>query len=382
MPRAPGKHSMPRAPREMARALVIPGGRVFLEAAVRLDLLRTLGPREAWRRRRQEAALARLPQDGVRPGYRDIWLAAAERVGAEATELQDGFIEFRRGDRTTLVWHSWVPLDDAVTLQFSEHKELVNRRLASAGLPVPEQLEFRLSDTSPALAFLSRADGPCVVKPLTSAGGSGATSGIRTAAQLRRALLRAGRLGRRMLIERQVPGDLYRLLFLDGALLDAVRRLPPSVTGDGRSTIAELIAAENERRLAAAGGRRAGLLRIDLDAIFTLEHAGRTARSVPAAGEHVAVKTVVNQNSAADNTGVREAIGPELIDEATRAVRTVGVRLAGVDLITPDPGRPLAETGGALLEVNGTPGLHYHYEISNRERAVPVAVPILERLLA
>jgi hypothetical protein len=33
------------------------------------------------------------------------------------------------------------------------------------------------------------------------------------------------------------------------------------------------------------------------------------------------------------------------------------------------------------LEVNGTPGLHYHYEVFNAEQATAVAVPLLERLL-
>ena len=34
-----------------------------------------------------------------------------------------------------------------------------------------------------------------------------------------------------------------------------------------------------------------------------------------------------------------------------------------------------------ILEVNATPGLHYHYETRNPERAVPVLIPILRTLL-
>ena len=376
------RRSRSRAVRTIGRGAAAPGGRTALEIAVRLDLLRALGLRAAWERRRQEAAAGSRPAGGIRPGYREIWLAAAEAVGAEATELPDGFVEFRRGDRRARVWNSWVPLDDAVTLRFVDHKGLMHERLATAGLPVPEQAEFQLRDPSPAFAFLERSAAPCVVKPLDYSGGSGTTSGIRSEVQLRRALLRAGRLSPRLLIQRQVAGDLYRLLLLDGELLDAIRRLPPSVTGDGRSTIAELVGAENERRLSSADGRRTGLLRLDHDALFKLENDGLGVSAVPAAGERVAVKTVVNQNTPADNENVRHELGPDLVAEATAAVEATGVRLAGVDLITSDPSCPLAETGGALLEVNGTPGLHYHYGVSNPERAVSVAVPILERLLA
>lgn len=357
-------------------------GRPGRELAVRLDLVRSLGLRQAWRRRREEARAAARPQGGIRPGYRRIWLDAAREVGAEPRELGDGFIEFHRGGRIARVWNSWVPLDDAVTLRFADDKLLARKRLIAAGLAVPDHMEFTLGDLGPAVDFLFRQGGPCVVKPVDSAGGSGATTGIRTAAGLRRGCLRAGRIGRRLVIEGQVPGDLYRLLFLDGEFLDAVRRMAPRVTGDGRSTVAELVEAENARRLAAAGGERTGLLRIDLDAILTLEQLGMRLDSVPAAGNRLAVKTVVNQNSRDDNTNVREQVCEALVEEAAAAVRAIGVRVAGVDLITPDPALSPSEAGGAILEVNGTPGLHYHYEVSNPDRRVPVAVPILERLLA
>ena len=322
------------------------------------------------------------PAASARPGYRRLWLDAASAVGADVSEPGGGFIEFRRGGCAVRVWGSWVPLDDLVTLRFADDKLLSRRSLEAAGLPVPAYSVFDRGDPRPAREFLAAAPGSCVVKPAGSSGGSGATSGVRTDKALRRALLRAGRLDDRLLIERQVPGDLYRLLFCDGELLDVIRRLPPRVTGDGRSTVGELVAAENSRRLAAAGGERVGLLRLDLDSALTLEQAALHHTSVPARGVVVAVKTVVNQNSSRDNVNVLEEVSGELVSEAAAAVAAVEVRLAGVDLITPDPGRPLSAAGGAILEVNGTPGLHYHYEVSNPERSVAVCVPILERLLA
>ena len=63
------------------------------------------------------------------------------------------------------------------------------------------------------------------------------------------------------------------------------------------------------------------------------------------------------------------------------AARAVGVRLAGVDLITPDASLPLDAAGGVILEVNATPGLQYHYEVRDPVRATPVMAPILEALL-
>jgi D-alanine-D-alanine ligase-like ATP-grasp enzyme len=94
----------------------------------------------------------------------------------------------------------------------------------------------------------------------------------------------------------------------------------------------------------------------------------------------VLVKSASSENSEEENHTIR-AFAPEVIDETAEAVRAVGLRLAGVDVVTPDINRPLAEAGGTIIEVNGTPGLHYHYQVADRANATRVAIPILERVL-
>lgn len=311
-----------------------------------------------------------------------MWDDAARELGAHVTDLPEGFLEIRKGSTSTRVWQQFVMLDDNVTLRFANEKVLVARLLGGAGLPVPEQLEFERGSKPAALEFLERKEGPCVVKPAGgTSGGLGTTSGISSAPQLARAVLRASRFGTRLAIERQAPGTVYRLLFLEGELLDILLRRPPRVTGDGRSRIGDLIAAENRRRIAGGGNTRLMLVSIDLDCIFTLAAAGLTLDSVLPEGMTVAVKTVTNQSGAQDTETVRDDVSPELIAEAASAANLVGVKLAGVDVITPDPSRSLTGAGGVIIEVNGGPGLHYHYQVLDPTRATRVAVPILRRLL-
>jgi len=357
-------------------------GRPGREAAVRLDLVRSIGIVEARRRRSDDAAIAGMRTDGTRPGYRMIWQDAARELGAELTDLSRGFFEIRRGTTSIRVWNHWVPLDDAVTLKLALDKTLCHRELIKIGLPVPEHVEFDAGDLSPGAAFLASAAGPCVVKPIAAFGGSGITTSVRDTQQLRRAALRARRTSKQLLIERQVPGWVHRMLYLDGELLDVVRRHPPSITGDGSSTIAELVAEENNRRMQAAREGPPWLLRIDLDSIFTLQAAGLTPRSVPASGAAVAIKTAVSQNRPEENEHVAPArLAEALVAEGRRAVEVLGLRLAAVEIVTPDTGRGLTDAGGIVLEVNGTPGLHYHYEILEPANAIRVAVPILRTLL-
>jgi cyanophycin synthetase len=236
-----------------------------------------------------------------------------------------------------------------------------------------------LRTLSRATDFLAEIGRDCVVKPASdTGGGEGVTTGIRTPRQLAWAATLAAQAGGRMLVEEQVAGANYRLLYLDGVLLDAVERRPPSVTGDGRSTIRRLVEEVNAARLRTGSTISQVLLTIDMDMEQTLARQGLSPSSVPAADVVVPVKTVINQNFAADNVTVTDRLCRSLVADGARAARTVGVRLAGVDVITPDPTVPLAESGGVILEVNTTPGFHYHYHKS--DGSFPVAVRVLERL--
>jgi D-alanine-D-alanine ligase-like ATP-grasp enzyme len=355
----------------------LPGRR----AAHAVDLLAAAGPRYAWQRGRERAAIARLGSESEDTVFGEIWSGAAAAAGAELESLGDGFYGFRRGGAATRVWRHVTPLDDAVAMRWALDKPRARRLVSERGVPVPEWIELDCGEAGRAAEFVRAGAQPCVVKPAGQSSGSGVTAGIREAGELRRALVRAARFGRRVVLERQVAGHVHRLLFLEGELLDIIRRHPPVLTGDGRSTIRQLVAAENGRRMAAHG--RAGLtfLFLDLEAVLTLERTGLRPGSVPAAGERVALKTVTSQNSAEENETVLAGASHELVAEAAAAVAAVGLRIGGVDIVTGDSSRSLTESGGAVIEVNATPGLHYHYLVADPDRATPVAAPVLERLL-
>ncbi|HLA83924.1 MAG TPA: hypothetical protein VJL29_03945 [Thermoguttaceae bacterium] len=312
--------------------------------------------------------------------YRHVWREAAEQAGMEVEPLGDEILRITREGFCTKVCGNWTAIDDPVTLALAGNKAAVYRLLAREGLPVPRHALFSMDRMAPAREYLRRATGPCVVKPARDTGaGMGVATGVRTLRQLRRAAAVAAVYDHELIIEQQVRGGNYRLLYLDGVLLDAVRRHPPTVVGDGRSTIRRLVHRANAERLSGGFAAAQVLLTIDAEMRRTLASQGLSLRSVPAAGRGVVVKTVINENAAVDNEAVGQRICPAIVADGARAAACVGARLAGVDVITEDPSRPLAETGGVILEVNTTPGFYYHYH--RRGEAVPVAIDVLRRLI-
>lgn len=309
--------------------------------------------------------------------YDTVWRRAARDLGADINSPCQDILEVTLNDARVLVRSNYTSLDDPVTLFAAGNKPFVHRRLADHGLPTPESFTFSLRNISQAVEFLQRSPQVCVVKPAAGTGaGQGVTTGIRTRTQLAKAASRAARYHSNLVIEQQVPGRNYRLLFLDGLLLDAVHRRPPNVVGDGKSTIRTLIRQENMRR--QAGWEVAQVqLQIDSDMKQTLAAQNMSLRSKPAAKETVELKTVINDNAARDNVPAMTTLCPEIIAAAARAANVLQVRLAGVDVITPDPSQPLQQNGGVILEVNTTPGLYHH----KRGDQCPVAVTILKAML-
>jgi D-alanine-D-alanine ligase-like ATP-grasp enzyme len=358
-------------------------GRHGRAVAARLDLTYAYGVGPLIRRIRSERRFSGLGPGARDRVYEDIWTRAAEACGAQVVPLAPGLLELRCSGTRTRVYHQFVPLDDPVTLHVALDKTVVHRLMADVGVPHADYLEWSADEPAPAAAFLASAAGPCVVKPAAGTGGGhGVTPGVEGLEDLLRARWHAGRGVDRLLIERQIEGSVYRLLLLDGELLDVVRSVPANVTGDGHSTIEQLIAGENERRVAAGGAAGLSLVGLNLDTALTLRRAQLTLSSVLPTGRYLALRFATNNNASRDNETWRGEVAESVLVDARAAVRAVGLRLAGVDVVTADISRPLRQTGGVVSEVNGGPGLHHHYLVADQAQATPVAVPVLEKLLA
>lgn len=314
--------------------------------------------------------------------YLSMWKDASAVLHAEFSELDGGYSSVLLNGRTTTMYQNLVMIDHPVTVKIARDKPMALRTLKSNGISVPRHCAFSLQQLRLGDEFLKEIGAACVVKPAhNSAGGDGVTTNVRSRRDLHRAAIYASLYSHLILIEEQIAGDSYRLLYLDGEMLDAIRRKSPTIVGDGHSTIKELVAQENARRARLNGETALTELSLDLDCINTLREAGLAPGSVSPQGMEVKLKLATNDNADHENESIPDLVCDSIVAEGALAARVLGVRLAGVDVITPKISVPLRESGGVINEVNATPGLHYHYQVVNRERRIPVAVPLLRHLL-
>ena len=310
--------------------------------------------------------------------YRGYWSEAASILGAEFRDVLPGVWDVRLGERRTRLINFVTQCDDPVILRLAGDKPYGYRLALAGGVPVPEHCVVTLSTLSEAERFLDRVGAPVVVKPAAdSSSGLGVSTGVRNHRDLAAAAALASLYSDRILVERMVPGESYRILYVAGTAVHAVRRRGVRVTGDGRRSVAELLDPDLRTLLESdpmtVRTLSAQQLRLDTVLLVGQEALVRGLPAGTSAGTEL--RTVYDES-------VLDSCGPELLREGAEVVRRLGSELAGVDVITTAPAVSLREAGGAFIEINTTPGIHHHYVGAHAGGTCPVAVPVLEYLLA
>jgi cyanophycin synthetase len=330
-----------------------------------------------WRRARRALGLNKTVyvQDRV-PYFHELWRSAAVDLGWQFVPLSRSVWEIRDGEHVVSRINNFVvQLDDPVTLDIAGDKLLTYKLLADAGLTIPRYASFDLASLGELRRFAEHEPGPFVIKPArNTSSGLGVTTNLRRHGECLYAAALAFTYCEEALIERHIAGESYRLLFLGGRMICASRRTGLRVTGDGVSTIAEII------------GRETG---VDADIGSTLAAQRLTLRTVLPKGSTALVRSA-GASVGGDSREVRtiytedvtDLVCSSIVEEGRRASVALGSEFCGVDVITTDPTVALAETGGAINEVNTTPGLHHHYGLGTRASRESLANAVLRYVAA
>lgn len=287
-------------------------------------------------------------------------LREAHRLGIPFLHLGGDVHQLGWGRRARLIDRSAGAADSALGSRVVRHKQLAASFIRQAGLPSPtHELVTRIEEARAAAARLGY---PLVVKPADRERGEGVTTGVTNDADLASALATAvaATPSRQVLVERQAAGVCHRLFMAQGRLLYAVKRLPHSIQGDGRRTVAELVAAAEAREGMRPPWRRDKPYVLDALAARSLAAVGRGPESVPAAGEWLPLRPIETTAWGGHDEEVTATIHPENVRVARRAAEVFALDVAGIDIISSDITRPWHENGAIINEVNFAPLLGGH----------------------
>jgi len=308
------------------------------------------------------------------PSTGSIVYAAVARNIPYRRLTEGSMVQFGWGSKQRRIQAAETDQTSAVAESIAQDKELTKTLLHAAGVPVPAGRP--VLDAADAWAAACEIGGPVVVKPQDGNQGKGVAVNLATRDQVEAAYAVAVEISDEVLVERYIPGHDYRMLVIGNKLIAAARREPPQVIGDGVRSVRELVELVNsDPRRGVGHATSLTKIRFDDIALARLATEGLTADSVPARGTRVVLRNNANLSTGGTATDVTDDVHPDFAARAVAAAQTIGLDIAGVDVVCDSVLRPLEDQGGGIVELNAAPGLRMHLQPSfGKGRAVGEAI--------
>jgi len=273
--------------------------------------------------------------------------------------VQKLMAKFEHKNKHWFIINTVTPLVNSPGKTIAMRKNLTNIILSKAGLPVP--IQRTLTTVDEARSFYNEFE-DIVLKPKQGLGGRGVGILPGSIEEAESSFQIAKKIDSEVLAEEYIKGDNYRLLTLDKNVIGAVKRHKPSVKGDGKTTIQNLILTQSPKTP------------IDSETIKVLKSQDLTLESIPKEEEIVITRNNTNLTTGGKTEEYSKNVHPYYKDLAVKAIEAIGIKFGGVDLIAEDITKP---GKCAINEINYNPGLRIHYRVDKGEK-IKVAIPIMK----
>lgn len=306
-------------------------------------------------------------ETGLNPYARIIVDEARRRgIAVDVLDAEGGFFRLSHGGRAIVCRESLSELTSAIAMSRCDDKAVTRRLMTEIGLSVSQAVDG--NDRQAALDLMAQA-GSVVVKPARGEQGRGVTVDIREEGELDRAIDAARTYCPDVLVETFAPGDDLRVIVIGGEVVAAALRKRPSIHGDGRKTIRELIEGLSRRRAASTDGE--SKVPQDAETERCIAACGYGFDDVLPQGERLEVRRTANLHTGGTLHDVTDILHPAIAKASRAAAEAIDIPVAGLDFIVEAPDAP----DFVFIEANERPGLANHEPQPTAERFVDLLFP-------
>ncbi|WP_201763502.1 bifunctional glutamate--cysteine ligase GshA/glutathione synthetase GshB [Chengkuizengella marina] len=304
-------------------------------------------------------------------GYEDMELSTQillkdsikKGIHFEILDRNDNFIVLKNEMKKEYIKQATkTSLDSYSTIQMMENKLVTKKVLIEQGINAPIGQHYLTMDE--ALSSFNQFSGMgIVIKPKSTNFGLGITilKNDYSLASYKRAVELAFHHDNSILIEQFINGKEYRFFVIKDEVVGILHRVPANVTGDGISSIRNLVHEKNKNPLRGQG-YRTPLEKIKLgenEETF-LSSQGLNFQSIPKIGEIVYLRENSNISTGGDSIDFTDVIPRSYKDIAVSAAKTVSATICGVDMIIKDHHSQNLKENYSIIELNFNPAIHIH----------------------
>lgn len=306
-----------------------------------------------------------------------ILAEAAKELGVELiVEPRYGYVgRLKRADGTYRYFRSTIfDLNGAGATEIAMDKDYATFFLKQFGYPVPIGEAFFTDRWAKAIKvkrnkkqaweYAQSIGLPVIVKPNSKSQGSGVAR-VWNKQEFDAAVKRCSKGERVFLVQKPVIGRDYRIVVLDHEVISAYERLYLSVTGDGQTSIRELL-KKKQAHFKLIG--RDTLIKADDPRFFIeLEHQGMTLESIPEDGKSIRLLSNANLSTGGDAIDVTTEISIAWKALAVNIAREMNLRYIGIDVMLSSGTLADEPSDYVILEVNAAPGLDNYASIGTEQ---------------
>lgn len=240
----------------------------------------------------------------------------------------------------------WISNDKWMTRQFLQRKGISHAK----GILLKDGYSFEALE---GFGF------PAVVKPADTDHGIAVSVGIKNREDLISAIKTAFKFSNKVIVEEFFEGQEFRFLVIDYQVRAIALREPANVSGDGKSTIKQLVDKKNEGR---GIDYTYPLLKIKIDGevLRHLKALSLSPESILKEGEKVYLRSNSNLSTGGDSIDVTDDIPPFYKDIAVKAAQSAGLKIAGIDIIIKDMDMEPSPETYIVVELNAPAMLSMH----------------------
>ena len=241
-----------------------------------------------------------------------------------------------------------------------DDKVVLKREFLKNDIPVPAYFELPFwqfnNATKNREKIFSKLTKPIIVKPRVGSRGRHTITNIHTLQQLRDGINIAGQICSHLTVEEHLQGSVCRATFVGGVLAGFYRGNAPTLIGDGKKTILELIEEKDNQRHS-----RVERIRISQELRDHISRSGFTVFDILPAGVSLSLSHRIGRLFGGATKEMIDDLHPSFLPVLRKAERIVNLSVVGFDCIIPDPTKDANSQKWGIIECNSLPFIDLHY---------------------
>lgn len=316
----------------------------------------------------------------IKHGGFKSFLKKAVELGIHIEMIHEGagvpILKLEHGNRAIFCYKRNLPIYKRMG-NLTTDKEVTKSILRASGIQTPAGITATSLKEALRLVKEKKLHYPLICKPVDGSLAKGVTWDIASQQELRAAVAHAkGAYGKRprvrFLIEEMFVANEYRVLLFDKKVLSCVQKISAGITGDGKSTIEELIKKFDTKRQPG--------FEIKLDAVAkgTLKSHLLTLKSVLPKGQFFKLRNNLNMSDGGRSVECTKEMHPSFKDICVRAIEAVGLTYGGIDFFAHDISSKKSDY--VIIEINPNPFYNMHEKPLVEGKGVDVSSEILRSI--